>query len=218
MNDNISGWNDWTIAFADWSDASISELHGLMTGLMTVCQAPTKKEDWERLLSELSFTLPNDEAMILLTEEAEDTSFQLRDKDDAYQYLPLIPDDEHDLYERIISLKEWANGFMTGFGVTDCTLTEEENTILSDLAQICSIRMNPDEEFEGGEESFLYLYEFARMVPVSLATRPRKVMLELPLIAGLSVNSKTAFEIEKEGVKPKPRPHVIEAMNRNNPS
>lgn len=204
MNDDISGWNDWSKAFADWTDVTISELHGLMTGLMTVCHAPAKIEDWEQLLTELSFSIPNEAALTLLAEEAEDTSFQLKDKDDAYQYSPLVPDDEHDLYERVMALKEWANGFMTGFGVTDCTLTAEENVMFSDLAKIGSIRIEPDDEFEGGEESYLYLYEFVRMVPVSLAIRPRKSLMSLPLIAGLSVNAKTAKELSKKGLSLNP--------------
>ena len=209
MNDDISGWNEWSKVFADWTDVSISELHGLMTGLMTVCHAPSKIEDWEQLLTELSFSIPDEAALTLLAEEAEDTSFQLKDKDDAYQYSPLVPDDEHDLYERVMALKQWANGFMTGFGVTDCTLSAEETVMFSDLAKIGSIRIEPDDEFEGGEESYLYLYEFVRMVPVSLAIRPRKAMMSLPLIAGLSPDAKTAKELEQQGVKPKPMPPVI---------
>lgn len=218
MNDDISGWNEWSKVFADWTDVSISELHGLMTGLMTVCHAPSKIEDWEQLLTELSFSIPDEAALTLLAEEAEDTSFQLKDKDDAYQYSPLVPDDEHDLYERVMALKQWANGFMTGFGVTDCTLSAEETVMFSDLAKIGSIRIEPDDEFEGGEESYLYLYEFVRMVPVSLAIRPRKAMMSLPLIAGLSPDAKTAKELEQQGVKPKPMPPVIDIMNQNLPS
>ncbi|WP_438012358.1 UPF0149 family protein [Psychrobacter raelei] len=218
MNDDISGWNEWSKVFADWTDVSISELHGLMTGLMTVCHAPSKIEDWEQLLTELSFSIPDEAALTLLAEEAEDTSFQLKDKDDAYQYSPLVPDDEHDLYERVMALKQWANGFMTGFGVTDCTLSAEETVMFSDLAKIGSIRIEPDDEFEGGEESYLYLYEFVRMVPVSLAIRPRKAMMSLPLIAGLSPDTKTAKELEQQGVKPKPMPPVIDIMNQNRPS
>lgn len=218
MNDDISGWNEWSKVFADWTDVSISELHGLMTGLMTVCHAPSKIEDWEQLLTELSFSIPDEAALTLLAEEAEDTSFQLKDKDDAYQYSPLVPDDEHDLYERVMALKQWANGFMTGFGVTDCTLSAEETVMFSDLAKIGSIRIEPDDEFEGGEESYLYLYEFVRMVPVSLAIRPRKAMTSLPLIAGLSPDAKTAKELEQQGVKPKPMPPVIDIMNQNRPS
>ena len=217
MNDNISGWNTWLTAFDDWTDVSISEVHGMMTGLMTACNAPDEAV-WAKVFEELSFSSLPDDALTLLAEEAEDTVFQLKDKDDAYSYTPLVPDDEHDLYERVMALKQWANGFMTGFGITDCGITKEENEMLSDLAKIGGIRLEEDESFEGGEESYLYIYEFARMVPVSFATRKRKDVKDIALIAGLSIDAKTTKERQAEGNLPKPMPPVVDAMNQNNPS
>lgn len=217
MNDNISGWNDWSTAIEDWNDVSISELHGLMTGLMTACSAPDEA-GWAQVLEELSFAPLPDKALTLLTEESEDTVFQLKDKDDAYAYTPLVPDDEHDLYERVMALKQWANGFMTGFGITDCRLSSEENEMLTDLAKIGAIRLAEDEDFEGGEESYLYIYEFARMVPVSFATRKRKAVKDLALISGLAIDAKTTKERQAEGSLPKPMPPVMDAMNQSNPS
>lgn len=217
MNDNILGWNTWSAAFEDWTDVTISEIHGLMTGLMTACNAPDEA-GWATVLSELSFEALPEEALTLLTEEAEDTVFQLKDKDDAYAFMPLVPDDEHDLYERVMALKQWANGFMTGFGISDCRLTSEENEMLTDLAKIGAIRLEEEDEFEGGEESYLYIYEFARMVPVSFATRQRKPVKELALIAGLAIDAKTTKELQAEGKLPKPMPPVVDAMNQNNPS
>ncbi len=217
MNDNILGWNTWSAAFEDWTDVTISEIHGLMTGLMTACNAPDEA-GWATVLSELSFEALPEEALTLLTEEAEDTVFQLKDKDDAYAFMPLVPDDEHDLYERVMALKQWANGFMTGFGISDCRLTSEENEMLTDLAKIGAIRLEEEDEFEGGEESYLYIYEFARMVPVSFATRQRKPIKELALIAGLAIDAKTTKELQAEGKLSKPMPPVVDAMNQNNPS
>jgi uncharacterized protein YgfB (UPF0149 family) len=215
MNDNISGWNSWLTVFEEWNDVSISELHGLMTGLMCACNAPDEK-GWATILDELSFAALPEPALTLLTEEAEDTVFQLKDKDDAYAYTPLVPDDEHDLYERVMALKQWANGFMTGFGITDCGLSAEENEMLVDLAKIGAIRLEGDEEYEGGEEAYLHIYEFARMVPVSFATRKRKPIKELALIAGLAMDAKTTKELQAEGKSPKPP--VLDVMNQNNPS
>ena len=217
MNDNISGWNTWCEAFEDWTDVSVSEIHGLMTGLMTACHAPDE-QGWATILEELSFAPLPDAALTLLTEEAEDTVFQLKDKDDAYAYMPLVPDDDHDLYERVMALKQWANGFMTGFGVSDCSITAEENEMLGDLAKIGGIRLEDDEDFEGGEESYIYIYEFARMIPVSFATRKRKSIKDLSLIAGLAIDAKTTKERQAEGSLPKPIPPVIDVMNQNNPS
>ena len=217
MNDNISGWNTWVEAFEDWTDVSVSEIHGLMTGLMTACHAPDE-QGWATILEELSFAPLPDAALTLLTEEAEDTVFQLKDKDDAYAYMPLVPDDDHDLYERVMALKQWANGFMTGFGVSDCSITAEENEMLGDLAKIGGIRLEDDEDFEGGEESYIYIYEFARMIPVSFATRKRKSIKDLSLIAGLAIDAKTTKERQAEGSLPKPIPPVTDVMNQNNPS
>ncbi|WP_182406965.1 UPF0149 family protein [Psychrobacter sp. GP33] len=217
MNDNISGWNTWCEAFEDWTDVSVSEIHGFMTGLMTACDAPDE-QGWATILEELSFASLPDAALTLLTEEAEDTVFQLKDKDDAYAYTPLVPDDDHDLYERVIALKQWANGFMTGFGISDCRISAEENEMLMDLAKIGGIRLEDDEEYEGGEESYIYIYEFARMIPVSFATRQRKSVKDLALIAGLKMDAKTTKELQAEGKLPKPMPPVIDVMNQNNPS
>ena len=217
MNDNISGWNTWLAAFDDWTDVSISEVHGLMTGLMTACNAPDEPV-WAKVFEELSFAPLPDAALTLLTEEAEDIVFQLKDKDDAYAYMPLVPDDEHDLYERVMALKQWANGFMTGFGITDCGLSSDENEMLSDLAKIGGIRLEDDEDFEGGEESYLHIFEFARMVPVSFATRQRKPVKDIALIAGLAIDAKTTKELQTEGRLPKPMPPVVDVMNQNRPS
>ncbi len=188
MNDDISGWNSWSESFANWSDITISELHGIVTGLMTACDAPNAQV-WAQVFDEISLSHPEPEALQLLTEEAEDICFQLKDKDDAYAYVPLVPDDEHELYERVIALKHWASGYLTGIGLADCSLTDSESETLSDLAKIGAIRINPEDEFEGGEESYLHLYEFARFVPVSLTTHKRKIVNKLPLIAGLPINS-----------------------------
>ena len=107
---------------------------------------------------------------------------------------------------------------MTGFGITDCGLSAEENEMLSDLAKIGAIRLEDDEDFEGGEESYLHIFEFARMVPVSFATRQRKPVKDITLIAGLAIDAKTTKELQAEGRLPKPMPPVVDVMNQNRPS
>ena len=135
MDDFVSGWQDWQAAFGDWTDVSISELHGLMTGVLTVCDAPTDAV-WQALLAELGFSELDAAALELLTEEAEDVAAQLVDAEERYQFSPLVPDDEHALNERLMALKDWANGFMTGFGVTDSALRPDERGLFNDLAKV----------------------------------------------------------------------------------
>ena len=194
MDDYISGWQDWTQAFEDWHDVTISELHGLISGVLSVCNAPTEQE-WQLLLTELSFTELEPKALELLTEEAQDLVALLVDEDDSYQFLPLLPDDDHPLYERLMALKNWASGYMTGFGVTDSALRPEENSLFNDLAKIGALRIDEfDDAMQGsdnpeGEVQYMELLEFVRMIPVSVAQgRVRKSVEKLPLIAGFAMN------------------------------
>lgn len=177
-----------------------------MTGVMTLCNA-TDVDGWRSLLEELSFEVPNDDALELLSEYAEDVSFALKDKDDAYGYEPLVPDDEHELYERVLALKDWAGGFITGIGVSGISLSADENELIRTLMEIAAIRLDDEENLEGGEELWLELFEFARMVPVHLAVRKRSNVKELPIIKGLSPDAKTAKELAQEKTVP-----VIDAM------
>lgn len=194
MDDYISGWQDWTQAFEDWHDITISELHGLISGVLSVCNAPTEQE-WQLLLTELSFTELEPKALEIVTEEGEDMVAVLTDDADSYQFMPLLPDDDHPLYERLMALKNWANGFLTGFGITDSALRPEENNLFNDLAKIGALRVDAyDEALQGtdnaeGEVEYMELLEFVRMIPVSVSQgRVRKSVAKLPLIAGFAMN------------------------------
>jgi uncharacterized protein YgfB (UPF0149 family) len=206
MDDYISGWQDWTQAFEDWHDVTISELHGLLSGLLSVCDAPTEQE-WQLLLTELSFTELEPKALEIVTEEGEDMVAVLTDDADSYQFMPLLPDDDHPLYERLMALKNWANGFLTGFGVTDSALRPEENSLFNDLAKIGALRVDAyDDALQGtdnaeGEVEYMELLEFVRMIPVSVSQgRVRKSVAKLPLIAGFALNRSVgkAQEIDEE--------------------
>ncbi len=201
MNDDFSGYSDWQQAFTHWSDISISELHGIMTAVMTVC-LPADGDTWAILLDELGFTPLETDALTLLTDYSEDVSFMLKDQDDAYTYEPLLPDDEHPLSERFMALKDWAGGFITGLGVAEINLNDEEKEQIAYLAKIASIRPDENDEFDGDEESYLQLFEFARMIPVGLYRKKRKAIKELSIIKGLSLGRLTAKEAQQKSLPP----------------
>lgn len=215
MSDYLSGFDDWSAAFTDWTDISISELHGILTALVCAIKPPTADE-WVQLLGELSLTVPSEKAVALLVEYGEDVAFALKDKDEAYEYTPLLPDDEHDLYERLLALKDWAGGFITGIGVADIHLTADEKEMLADLSKIASLRPSEDEEHDEseGEEMYLHLFEFARMVPVALAVRQKKSVKTLALIKGLASDRQTAQEQQRQAKKDT-LPPVIDVMGKH---
>lgn len=216
MNDDFSGYQDWLDAFNEWTDVSVSELHGLMTALVCTIKPP-KQSEWQEILAELSFSIPNEQSLALLTEYGEDVGFTLSDKEDAYEFLPLVPDDDHDIGERLLALKDWAGGFITGIGVADIYLKDDEKQLLSDLSKIAALRVDEffgggetdeqDDDFDGEyddelsqenslEESYLHLFEFVRFVPVAFATRKKREVKELAIIKGLSQERKTANELK----------------------
>lgn len=227
MSDYLSGFDDWVTAFENWSDVSISELHGIMTAVVCACKPPTQDE-WARFLGELSFEIPNDNALALLTQYGEDVAYSLQDKGEAFEFEPLLPDDEHTLFERLIALKDWAGGFISGIGMTDIHLSDDERELIYDLSKIASIR--PDDTADNTddfvdddltkdsdnelvcqsdkEETYFHLYEFARMVPVAFMVRHKKSIMDLALIKGLDMTRKTAKEIAQANLPP-----IIDAMN-----
>ena len=53
MQDDISGWSDWDLNFKGIEEiSSPSELHGLLTGIVCITQAPTR-EEWTKILETL---------------------------------------------------------------------------------------------------------------------------------------------------------------------
>lgn len=206
MHEHTTEFDDWQNAYQGWSDVSVSELHGLMTALVAILAPPTTTE-WRRILTELCFSLPNDEALALLTQYGEDVGYALSDGEEAWEFAPLVPDDEWDLDLRLLALKDWAGGFISGVGVADISLNSDEQAALIDLAKIASLRLDDDEQselnFDDGttihqndkEADYAELYEFARLVPAVFAVRPKKQVKTLALIRGLSMDRKTANEL-----------------------
>lgn len=200
MNDAISGWNDWSAvmtAVADeWSDMNICELHGFITAVVTVCKAPDETV-WQLLFENAFIPALPEKLLMLVTEEAEDVHDQLQDTDDAYEYQPLLPDDTHDLVERITGIASWANGFLTGYGITSAVPRPDEEELLLNLQRVARLKVSHEEleeaeaEDEGSTDAqYEELLEFVRIVPVSLSSMGDfKEVAKLPIIAGVPVQA-----------------------------
>lgn len=172
MQDDISGWNDWEAAFGNIPELeSPSELHGLLMGIVTVAEAPTA-EEWQHILKQLDFEALTAEALALLTEEAEDIAAALAD--DSLDYMPLLPDDQHPLAERVQCLADWCNGVVLGFGLASGQLRADESELLQDLQDVAAVEFDAEDDDDEGEASYAELVEFVRLIPVSLATGRKK--------------------------------------------
>lgn len=183
MQDDISGWSEWSARFAKVSELSgASELHGLLTGIVVVSQPPTASE-WQAILARIGFEPLPDEALQLLTEEAEDTAATLAD--DELDFNPLLPDDDHPLIERVDALAHWSSGLLLGFGLTGGKIRPDESEILRSLSDVAGLIYNDEDDDEEGEESYTDLVEYVRLIPVSLGLgRERLPVASTSLLTG----------------------------------
>ncbi|NWK74855.1 YecA family protein [Acinetobacter cumulans] len=181
MQDDISGWSEWDQNFKAIEEiSSPSELHGLLTGIVCVSQAPTRDE-WEQILSTLEVLEIHPEALAILTDESEDIANAL--SDDELDYLPLLPDDTHSLAERVQALADWCAGVVLGFGLAAGHLRAEEHELIEHLQDVAAVEFDESDDDEEGEESYQELYEFVRLIPVSLSMGRKKVEVsETPLL------------------------------------
>ena len=173
MQDDISGWLDWNQHFSSIEEiSSPSELHGLLTGIVCVTQSPSR-EEWQQILSTLAVPELTEEALDLLVEETEDVSHAL--SDDELDYLPMLPDDTHALDERVQALADWCAGVVLGFGLASGQIRPDEIELIEHLQDVAAVEFEESDNDEEGEESYEELYEFVRLIPVSLAVGRSKI-------------------------------------------
>ena len=191
MQDDISGWSDWNQNFDEIEEiSSPSELHGLLTGIVCVTEAPTRDE-WLQILSTLDVPKLDDAAIAVLKEEAEDIAHAL--SEDDLDYLPMLPDDEHALSDRVQALADWCEGVVLGFGLASGHIRSDEQELIESLQDVASVEFEESDDDEEGEASYLELYEFVRLIPVSLSMGRKKVpVAESSLLQNLHSKMKQA--------------------------
>jgi uncharacterized protein YgfB (UPF0149 family) len=176
MQDDISGWTEWHRNFSSIEEiSSPSELHGLLTGIVCVTQAPSS-EEWLQILETLDVPELDAEALDVLTGEAEDVFHAL--SEDELDYLPLLPDDEHVLSERVQALADWCAGVVLGFGLASGHIRQDEVELIEHLQDVAAVEFEDSDDDAEGEESYQELYEFVRLIPVSLSLGRKKVEVE----------------------------------------
>ncbi|MDE4040772.1 UPF0149 family protein [Acinetobacter pittii] len=191
MQDDISGWTDWNAHFEGIEEiSSPSELHGLLTGIVCVTEAPTR-EEWSQILTTLNVPELSEDALVLLTDEAEDVIHAL--SEDELDYLPMLPDDEHLLQERVQALSDWCAGVVLGFGLASGHVRSDERELIEHLQDVAAVEFEDSDNDEEGESSYEELYEFVRLIPVSLSIGRKKITVaESSLLKNFHAKSKTA--------------------------
>jgi len=194
MQDDISGWNDWNTHFDGIEEiSSPSELHGLLTGIVCVTQAPTA-EQWSQILNTLNVLPLSVEALESLTDEADDVANAL--SDDDLDYLPMLPDDNHGLAERVQALADWCAGVVLGFGLASGNIRAEEQELIEHLQDVAAVEFEDSDNDEEGEDSYQELYEFVRLIPVSLSVGRQKILVaDSSLLQNFHAKSRDQSEV-----------------------
>ena len=173
MQDDISGWLTWEALFQGIEEiSSPSELHGLLTGIVCITEPPSRDE-WLQIMETLNVPELNQEALATLSDEAEDVAHALTE--DELDYLPMLPDDEHTLAERVQALADWCAGVVLGFGLASGHLRTEERDLIEHLQDVAAVEFDASDDDEEGEISYQELFEFVRLIPVSLAMGRKKI-------------------------------------------
>lgn len=207
MQDDISGWSEWHHNFSKIEEiSSPSELHGLLTGIVCVTQAPTGDE-WQQILATLEIPALEQQILEILTDEAEDIAHAL--SEDELDYLPLLPDDEHVLVDRVQALADWCAGVVLGFGLASGHIRPDEMELIEHLQDVAAVEFDESDDDEEGEESYQELYEFVRLIPVSLSLGRKKVEIaETPLLQNIQPQlQKNSATIEASSVVEMFTPH-----------
>lgn len=85
---------------------------------------------------------------------------------EALDFMPLLPEDDKPLGQRVKALSEWCSGFLAGLGLSEGleleTLDDEAKELLVDLQQMAQLDefVNDDEEEEA---AFFECVEYVRM-------------------------------------------------------
>ena len=173
MQDDISGWSEWEQQFSKIEEiSSPSELHGLLTGIVCVTEPPSR-EEWQEILTTLSVPALDDAALDILTDEGEDVAHAL--SEDELDYLPMLPDDDHPLPERVQALADWCAGVVLGFGLASGHIRNDEMEQITHLQDVAAVEFEDSDNDEEGEISYQELYEFVRLIPVSLSIGRKKI-------------------------------------------
>ncbi|WP_298144577.1 UPF0149 family protein [uncultured Acinetobacter sp.] len=212
MQDDISGWTEWEGNFAEIEEiSSPSELHGLVTGIVCVAEAPTASE-WQQILATLNVPPLDDEGLQMLAQEAEDIAHAL--SEDELDYLPLLPDDEHALAERVQALADWAAGVVLGFGLASGHIRADELELIEHLQDVAAVEFDESDNDEEGEQSYQELYEFIRLIPISLSMgRDKVAVAESSLLQNYQAKSKIAAAMNAETAQ-----DVVEMFTPDRPS
>lgn len=155
-------------------DLSASQLAGMLHGLVSHGYVP-EQANWQQQLADFltsgdpipSEALPTLEQLLAFTQK----DYQA----DSFSIDLILPEDDYPLSQRLAALAEWAQGFMTGYGLVkqEKPLTGDAEEAMQDLAQIAQLD-DDTEENEELEQAYMTICEHIKMAAqiIFIANQP----------------------------------------------
>lgn len=145
---------------------SVAELQGMFCGQLSGVRDRSEEEWLEEMrdfadLSHFDITAEQRDLVVFLLERC-----RTELDDDAYQFQPLLPDDQCPLTDRAVALGAWCRGYLHGFGASgvtkDTQIPPEVAEVIRDLAQISQAVKEVEGEEEETEADWIELVEYLR--------------------------------------------------------
>ncbi|MEX5538850.1 UPF0149 family protein, partial [Pseudomonas syringae] len=88
------------------------------------------------------------ESLAILTDETEDVAHAL--SEDELDYLPMLPDDQHLLRDRVQALADWCAGVVLGFGLASGHIRTDERELIGHLQDVAAVQFEDEDDDEEG--------------------------------------------------------------------
>ncbi len=139
-----------------------AECHGMLCGMLCGTQGANDALWLEQILGEEG---PGGADLGDLRALASRTAEALAGAELAFA--PLLPDDERPLPRRVAALRDWADGFLFGFGAAAPEafpdLPEASREFIDDLQSFSRLADDPADADEAGEAAYAELVEYVRV-------------------------------------------------------
>ena len=165
------------------SAVSPARLHGALAGLLSAGAQPLAELGLDAVSQGLELVAHGElaeEVMSLYRVTADALA------DEAFEFHPLLPDDEEELDVRTEALADWCAGFLLGFAQQNAAtpaqagaLSADSSEILSDMAALAQVAVGDEDDNEDEAESdYLELVEYVRFAVLNVFTDTRISQVE----------------------------------------
>ena len=89
----------------------------------------------------------------------------------SFSFVPMLPEEHHDLKVRLHGMVEWCRGFLTGYGLSGVkqkNISKETHMILVDFYSFLETDIESVNRDNDAERDFMHLYEYVRVAVLTL--------------------------------------------------